>query len=214
MFSTNLPTETLYKTSFTLGVIILVFTISYRVKLSFDLQNLNNEIKKELYISESNFSTKLGEILDSERNITRIKKTLIGYDTILNYEDVDKKTIETIYKHKPLKIDSLIVYRAKFELLKKEIIKDGVLSHLEEEKSMLQYENYKSFVERQSIILFSISILMILLGLIYWRKIQIVSDQTAKLNLEKIKLEVENLKLTQNRNFGKKPLSENQESID
>jgi hypothetical protein len=211
MFSTNLPTETLYKTSFTLGVIILVFTITYRLKLSFDLENLKHEMIKESYVSESNFSIKFGDFFDTKQNITRIKKTLKDYDSILNYEELDNKTLELIYKHKSLKIDSLKIYRSKFKLLKEELENDGVLNLFDEKKSMLEYEKYESFVNRQSTILFIISILMIFLGLFFWRRVQIISDQTAKFNLEKIKLEVENLKLSQKRYIVNKPLSENEE---
>ncbi|MBA4154142.1 hypothetical protein [Flavobacterium sp.] len=194
MFSTNLPTETLYKTSFTLGIIILVFTISYRLKLSFDLENLKLELRKELFVFDSKNEKNYEEWYKSDSKIKIIKSTLLVYDSLLDSKKVDKKTIETIYKHGPLKIDSLKIYNFKIDSLKKELIKDGVLSHFKEKKYMLEYEKYESFVEKQSIILFLISTLMILLGLIYWRKVQIISDNTAKINLEKLQLELEMLK--------------------
>ena len=72
----------------------------------------------------------------------------------------------------------------------------------------------KNYLNIYFYIILIFSFFLICYGFINWRSLQLDSDNTAKLNLEKIKLEVENLKLSQKGYIVNKPLSENEEFND
>ena len=194
MFSTNLPTETLYKTSFTLGIIIFVFSVTYRIECNFKISNLRNDYIHESIIAELNDSIQFEELLYMNKTINSIISDLNGYDEILNSKSENKKVKELVLIFEPLKKDSLSIYKKSFDLLQSQLLKNKLNIKKNDKKYIVELQKYKSFIEWQSIVLICLSLSMAILGLYHWRKIQIVSDKTAKINLEKLQFEFELLK--------------------
>lgn len=204
MFNTNLPTETLYKTCFTLGVIIFVLAITLRV----DYKNKNDETNLD-----SEF------IMRRKPNIDTLYDKLEHHDTIYKkqykifIEKLNALKHSTYISNEDFKKDSVALkvildkYVDSIDLALEKINLANSITGYPMRKNSILNMKYNRFIHREFYVLISFSVLLIIFGFYNWRKTQLISDKTAKLNLEKIELEVQNLKLSQKEDIVKKPRS-------
>lgn len=208
MFSTNLPTETLYKTCFTLGIILFVFVFTV---------NQNDLIQKRIKHVEFNNKTLLKRFNDSInlKNLELYSEKIRSKIEILNDE---KKWVDE--NRKDLNQNSLNLFHYRIDSMYKNIEKlnfkfDSIAVRFKNEDINNQkfIDEYKMIYDDKSSyviyfwVLYPFSLIMIIFGFTQWSKNQEISDKTAKLNLEKIELEVKNLKLVQKKDIVRKPRS-------
>jgi hypothetical protein len=209
MFSTNLPTETLYKTCFTLGIILFVFVFTVNQNSSNQLRIKNNELKNKTLeiklidsINLNKMESYLGKIISNRKILTEDIKWLDKNRKDLSIEGLKEFNfrIDSIYntiEKLDLKIDSISLKIKKEEINSQKLINEVKMIYDEGESSYHLY----------FWILYPFSVIMIMFGFTQWSKNQKISDKTAQLNLEKIELEVQNLKLLQKKDIIKKPRS-------
>lgn len=216
MFSTNLPTETLYKTCFTLGLILLVFTMTVRFNQELEIEKNHLQLESDFKIKKIRDSLRFKKVRENITKLEEINKK-IKQNGIWIQQNKKKLTLNELDKSK-LFNDSLNFSFKKVmdeidTLQSKSILNNVIMKH-SIKKLNRESQKFNDFNSKYYKWLFIISFVLIVFGFCMWLKMQKISDQTAKLNKEKIELEIENLKLSQKRYFADKPLSENQDCND